>query len=258
MIPTTTQIAERLDDLITHAGVWSRLLLERARRIEGAEESAPGTRQAAVALSEGAEAFRERADDPDGSPFGLLRAADRVLDQGPALRRALLAERDSATAPEDASWLTHEIRALDRVTAARRDLITLPPPGETPLAELDALRAFSGLLGQEIQIDFEARSDGSRSVSVQIGSAGGPEIPEGMEREAAERAIRLADPLIRCEIPGWDEPPGSEGRIRILHGEAPWLDAVDHAEDWLLERTIDLEELAEMSWETEQEETPEP
>ena len=260
MLPTTTEIARRLDDLISHAGVWSRLLLERARRLEGAEESAPELRDAAATITEGARAFRSRATNPAASPFDLLRAADRVLSGSRVLREALEGEREAAIDPDDASWLTHEIRALDRAGDARRGLIVPPPPGETPAQELRALQTLTGLIGAEILIEFETYPLGSTALTAQIGAGGAPDLPEPLEAEIAERAIRLADPLIRCEIPDWTVPPGANGRIRISCDEAPWLDAVDHAEDWLLERTIDLDTLAEMSWDEDldPDEAPQP
>jgi hypothetical protein len=72
------------------------------------------------------------------------------------------------------------------------------------------------------------------------------------------RISRLADRLIRCEIPDWDEAPGSSGRIRISAQEDPWLDGVDHAEDWLLERTIDLDTLEEIGWGDDPDTDPSP
>lgn len=257
MIPTTTQITAQLDDLISHAGGWSRVLHLRAGRLN-AEEGQP-LREAAEVISDAARSLRWRSSLPETSPTDLLAVADRSLARAHVLRTALEAERDLAAsdAPDDASWLTHEIKALERVSAARRDLISLPARGETPTAELEAMKTFCALLGREIIIDFEGGKDEIPSVNVALG-ASWDDLPDGVGLEATGRLMILADRLIRCDIPSWDEAPGAEGMIRIGPDEAPWLDAVDHAEDWLLERTIDLEELAEMSWEPGRDETPEP
>lgn len=72
------------------------------------------------------------------------------------------------------------------------------------------------------------------------------------------RISRLADRLIRCEIPNWYEGPGASGRVRISANEDPWLDAVDHAEDWLLERTVDLDTLDEIGWGEDEDADPSP
>lgn len=257
MIPTTTQIAGQLDDLITHAGAWSRALHMRSAR-ENAEEGQP-LREAAEVISDAARSLTWHGSLPETSSTDLLAVADRSLARADVLRAALEAERDlaEANAPDDASWLSHELRALDRVTAARRDLISLPARGGTPAEELEAMRTFCALLGREIIIDFEGGKGEFPSVNVSLG-ASWDALPDGVGLEATGRLMILADRLIRCDIPGWDEPPGAEGRIRLFHDEAPWLDAVDHAEDWLLERTIDLEELAGMSWEPDPDEMPEP
>lgn len=259
MIPTTTQIAERLDDLMTHAAAWSRALRARADR-PGTPEGVSGPlRTAASEIAGAAESFRWRAGQPDTSPAALLRVADRALRHAPALRDLLGRERDAAmtASPDDASWFAHELRALDRLTGARRDLITLPPPGETPAAELRALRGLSGLIGAELLVEFDTAPGGGTTLTAQLSGGGCPDLPDGVEASAAERAIRLADPLIRCEIPDWDVPPGASGRVRIGPDE-PWLDAVDRTEDWLLERTIDLDALEEMRWEGEGDPSPEP
>lgn len=259
MIPTTTEIAERLDDLITHAPAWSRLLRARADRAGTPEETGSQLRSAASELTGAAESFRWRAGQPDTSPAGLLRVADRGLRHAPALRDLLGRERDAAmtASPDDAAWFAHELGALSRLTGARRDLIALPPPGETPAAELRALRALSGLIGAELLVEFDTAPNGGTTLTAQLGGGGAGELPDGVETAATQRAIRLAGPLIRCEIPDWDVPPGASGRVRI-GTDAPWLDALDRAEDWLLERTIDLETLAEMRWEGETDPSPEP
>jgi hypothetical protein len=85
-----------------------------------------------------------------------------------------------------------------------------------------------------------------RQVPLEVGMAMGPRIS------------RLADRLIRCEIPNWYEGPGASGRVRISANEDPWLDAVDHAEDWLLERTVDLDTLDEIGWGEDEDADPSP
>ncbi len=259
MIPTTTEIAERLDDLMTHAAAWSRVLRARADRPGTPSQMADLMQGAASEIDGAARAFRWRAEQSGTGPFDLIRTADRALAQAPVLREVLELERDAAMtgSPDDASWFAHELTALQRLQAARRGLIALPPPGETPAAELRALRSLSGLIGAELLVEFDTYPNGATSLTAQLGGGGAAELPDGVEAAAAERAIRLADPLIRCEIPDWDVPPGASGRIRI-GPEEPWLDAVDRAEEWLLERTIDLETLAEMRWEGEGDPSPEP
>jgi hypothetical protein len=259
MIPTTTQIAERLDDLMTHAGAWSRLLRERAGR-PGTPEPVAGRLSTAADEIEGvAKSLRWRAEQPDTDPIAMLRIADRALRHAPVLREVLERERDAmmTASPDDASWCVHELNALKRLTEARRDLITLPPAANAPSDELTIIKAFSGLLGREIIVDFDSAGGTEPVVDVTLGVTR-EAMPEGLHLEAVARVARLADRMIRCEIPSWDEAPGASGRIRISHDEAPWLDAVDHAEDWLLERTIDVDTLAEMSWEGEGETSPEP
>jgi hypothetical protein len=259
MIPTTTQIAERLDDLMTHAGAWSRLLRERAGRAGTPEPVTDRLSAAAEEIEGAARSLRWRAEQPDTDPIGMLRVADRSLRHAPLLRDVLERERDAmmTASPDDASWCAHELTALKRVTEARRDLITLTPPGGSPSEELAAIKALAGLLGREIIVDFDSAGGTEPVVDVTLGVTR-EEMPGGLHLEAAARVARLADRLIRCEIPSWDEAPGASGRIRISDGEDPWLDAVDHAEDWLLERTIDLDTLSEMSWEGEEEASPEP
>jgi hypothetical protein len=243
-----TEIAGGLNGLVNQAELWAFVLIERAKRLEGAEESDPALRGTAGRLLDCVVTVPRLARDPHAGPREMLLAADRALSGSEVIRAALVAERQAATEPDDASWLSQEISALDRLLAARADLVRLPPPGDTPTEELRALQEFTRLLGAEITIEFECAPDGATRLSAVIGADPSPELPEELEREAAERAIRLADPLIRCEIPDWDAPPGANGRLRILPDEPPWLDAVDHAEDWLLERHVDPDALAEASW----------
>lgn len=259
MIPTTTQIAERLDDLMTHAGAWSRILRERAGRPGTPEPVAVRLSTAADEIEGAAKSLRWRAGQPDTDPLAMLQVADRSLRHAPTLREVLERERDAmmTASPDDASWCAHELTALKRVTEARRDLITLTPPGGSPSEELAAIKALAGLLGREIIVDFDSAGGTEPVVDVTLGLTR-EEMPEGLHLEAAARVARLADRLIRCEIPNWDEAPGASGRVRISAAEDPWLDAVDYAEDWLLERTIDIDSLADMSWEGEGDPSPEP
>jgi len=258
MIPTTTQIADLLNDLVTHAEGWARTLRIRAAQAEMTGQNGSELHEAAEDISDAGRSFRWRAAQPETDISDLLSIADRSLRRAPALRDVIMTERDAALtdAPDDASWLTHELNVLDRLVSARRDLITLPPMAETPMGELSALKALSTLLGREIQADFDGTTAGGGTINVIFGR-GWDDMPDGVALEACARVTRLADRLIRCDIPAWDEAPGAEGRLVIRPDEDPWLDAVDHAEDWLLERTVDLEELAETGWDASADTAPE-
>ena len=247
---TTTELADRLHDIDTHAAAWSRILRDRADRPGTSATDLAGLRTAAADIEGAAKSFRWRAAQPDTDPFGLLRVADRALRHASTLQGVLERERDAVmtASPEEAGWFAHELSALQKVRSARRDLIALPNPGETPAEELEAIKIFSALLGREIQIDFEGAEGAQASLDVTLGLKT-DQLPAGVELEAAARIARLADRLIRCDIPNWDQGPGASGRVRIGPDEDPWLDAVDNAEDWLLERTVDLDALAEMRWE---------
>jgi hypothetical protein len=254
----TSELAERLHDMETHAPVWARLLRERADRPGTPEGMATALFRASDDLSGVAKSFRWRAGQPGTNPFSLLRVVDRALQHAPTLREVMGLERDASmtASPKDASWFVHELNALKRVVDARRDLIVLPPPGETPLGELAALKTFSALLGREIQVDFEGGSGAEPSLDVTLGLKR-DHLPEGVELEAAARVVRLTDLLIRCDIPNWDQAPGASGRLLIGPEGDPWLDALDLTEDWLLERTVDLDALAQMRWEGDEEPSPE-
>jgi hypothetical protein len=123
--------------------------------------------------------------------------------------------------------------------------IELPAPGKTPLEELKALQSCIQLFGNHVHVDFEGSSEGS-SISVTLNSA-----PNEADADLAERLLRLAPFLIQCEIPDWDQEKGATGNLRIWDSGI-WMDAVDHNEDWLLERNVDLDLLEEMIFEENQ------
>jgi hypothetical protein len=255
---TISEIAELLHDAGTHAASWEKVLRRRAEAPETPAEDRERIHEAAERVLSGGVSFRgyeARAHAPELP--GLILAVDRLLLAAPLLRETL--ERDRAEAlntdPDggDASYYAHELRALDALCAARMDLITPPDPQTSPIEELEAIQGFAALLGREIMIDFEGGADGRR-IEVDLG----PAIPLEAGLAMGPRISRLADRLIRCEIPDWDEAPGSSGRIRISAQEDPWLDGVDHAEDWLLERTIDLDTLEEIGWGDDPDTDPSP
>lgn len=256
---TTTELADRFHDIDTHAGGWARALRERANRPCAPRPESERLLAASEGIEGAAKSFRWRAAQPDSDPFGLLRVIDQALQHAPALQGVLERERDAVmtASPDDASWFAHELTALRRVTEARRLLITLPPFGGTPLEELAALKTFSALLGREIEVDFEGGDEREARLDVTL-CLKRDHLPDGVEPEASARVARLADLLIRCDIPNWDQGPGAEGRVRIGPNDDPWLDAVDHAEDWLLERTIDLDTLGEIGWGDDPDTDPSP
>jgi hypothetical protein len=255
---TISEIAELLHDAGTHASGWEKVLRRRAEAPGTPEEDRERIHEAAERVLSGGVSFRgyeARAHEPELP--GLILAVDRLLLAAPLLRETLERDREEAlnADPEggDASYYAHELRALDALRAARIELITPPDPQTSPIEELGAIQRFATLLGREIMIDFEGGADGHR-IEVDLG----PAIPLEAGGEMGPRISRLADRLIRCEIPDWDEAPGSSGRIRISAQEDPWLDGVDHAEDWLLERTIDLDTLEEIGWGDDPDTDPSP
>jgi hypothetical protein len=255
---TISSVAERLHDIDTHAAGWIRLLREKESTSEGV--NAESWRRSAKRVETGAAWFRLMAKC-DRLPVDLARlvlAADAVLSEESSIRRVLEMGHDAALEaselPEDegdSNWFVHETLALDRLIEARKAIVELPPAGATPVEELAAIRIFAALLGREIQVQFTGGAKGS---SLEVAFDG---LDDDLEAEAAERVLRLADRLIRCDIPNWDVNPGAEGRLRIAGDDVPWLDATDHGEDWLLERYLDLDILAEMGWE-EAEASPAP
>lgn len=252
-------VAEKLHDIDTHAAGWIRLLREKESTSEGV--NAEAWRRSAKKVETGAAWFRAMAQC-DRLPVDLARlvlAADAVLSEAGPIRSVLEMGHDAAleasTSPEDegdSNWFVHETLALDRLIEARKAIVELPPAGATPVEELAAIRIFAALLGREILVHFEGGAKGS---SIQVTFAG-PEAD--VEPAAAERVARLADRLIRCDIPEWDVKPGAEGRLRIAGDDVPWLDATDRGEDWLLERYLDLDILAEMRFDEGVEDAPAP
>lgn len=127
------------------------------------------------------------------------------------------------------------------------DTIALPLAGKTPAEELEALKLCAGILNREIIIGFTGRNGGS-TITVDLGE--GPEA--SVDPEIAERATRIAPFLIECDIYDWNLRYGSEGFVRISSNDAPWIDAVDHNEDWLLERYIDTDALEDRSFDEDE------
>ncbi|MCE6959262.1 hypothetical protein LAZ40_09375 [Cereibacter sphaeroides] len=117
-----------------------------------------------------------------------------------------------------------------------------PARGATPIEELRLLETHLKALGQAALIEIEGKNGGS-VISAEL-SGPGPEIDQGL----AERLMLLAPYLLEADMPGWDQDAGSTGRLRLSGDGEPWLDAVDRNEDWLLERTIDLEALEGRDW----------
>lgn len=255
---TISEIAGLLHDAGTHASGWEKVLRRRAEAHETPEKDRERIHEAAERVLSGGVSFRgyeARAHEPELP--GLILAVDRLLLAAPLLRETLERDREEAFNAdpdgEDASYYAHELRALDALCAARIELISPPDPQTSPIGELGAIKGFAALLGREIMIEFEGGADEHR-IEVDLG----PAIPLKAAGEMGPRISRLADRLIRCEIPDWDEAPGASGRIRISAQEDPWLDAVDHAEDWHLERTIDLDTLEEIGWGDDADTDPSP
>lgn len=97
-------------------------------------------------------------------------------------------------------------------------------------------------LGREIIVDFESAS-GELDLSFSFSGPGAVEWPKGLDFLKTVVA-KLMPHWLRAEIPTFDEGKGAEGRIRIAKGQC-WLDAVDHNEDWQLERELDTDLLDE-------------
>ena len=111
----------------------------------------------------------------------------------------------------------------------------------SPREELERLHVILKELGREALIEFDGSDKGS-VISASLSGAG-----RDIEADLAERLIHLAPILIRCDLPGWDAGKGTCGRIRLDGVTEPWLDADDREDDWLMERTIDLDEL-DVAW----------
>lgn len=237
------EACEALHDLDTHARVWTRLLLEEASRPGKSEEDMAGLANAASALAKEASTFRALRSSPEdlGGLSALLSCVDRALSQAYPLEAVLEA---AAGRDEDRSWYDHEIKALHRLETTRASFEPAldPASGATPAEELRCVEAHLKALGREAVIEFSSEGGGS---SLTVGLSGpGP----GIQPDLAERLLRLAPHLLEGDMPGWREGKGAEGRLRLCGDGEPWLDAMDHNEDWLLERTIALDLLEEACW----------
>jgi len=241
------EACEALHDLDTHARAWTRLLLEEASRPEKSEEDMAGLANAASALAKEASTFRalrSSAEKPE-SLSDLLACVDRALVQADPLEAVLEA---AAGRDEDRSWYDHELKALHRLEATRASFEPAldPDSGATPAEELRRLEAHLKDLGREAVIEFSSEGGGS---SLTVGLSGpGPDIGADL----AERLLRLAPHLLEGDMPGWQDGKGAEGRLRLSGDGEPWLDAVDHNEDWLLERVVGLDILDDARWEEEE------
>lgn len=241
---SVAEISEALHDLDTHARAWTRALLEEAARPEKSEAEMAALARAATSLAREASHFRSLRASP-GRPdaaVGLLDCVDRALEQSLHIEAALEA---SGKREEDRSWHDHEIAALNRLEALRASLEPQldPSSGATPLEELRLLESHLKQLGREALVEFSSKAGGSNLLASLSG------IGPAIQPDLAERLLRLAPHLLEGDMPGWEEGKGAEGRLRLCGDGEPWLDAVDHNEDWLLERTIALDLLEDARWE---------
>lgn len=240
---SVVDLAETLHDLDTHARGWTRLLLEEAARPEKSEEEMAELAGSATVLAREASLFRGLLASPErpDAAAELLACVDRALEQSHRIEAAL----DAAGKREgDRSWHDHEIAALHRLEASRAGLEPQldPASGETPFEELRLLEAHLKQMGREALIDFSSEGRGATMMASLSGR--GPEI----QPDLAERLLRLTPFLLDGDMPGWQEGQGAEGRLRLCGDGEPWLDAVDHNEDWLLERSIALDLLEDACW----------
>lgn len=241
------ELAETLHDLDTHARGWTRLLLEEAARPEKTDEEMADLAGSATALAREASLFRVLRDSPErpDAHGEILACVDRALEQSFRIEAAL----DAAGKREgDRSWHDHEIAALHRLETLRAGLEPQldPASGATPTEELRLLEAHLKQIGREALVEFSSEGRGATMMASLSGR--GPEI----QPDLAERLLRLAPFLLEGDMPGWQEGQGAEGRLRLCGDGEPWLDAVDHNEDWLLERVVGLDLLEDARWEEEE------
>jgi hypothetical protein len=229
-LPPLPDIKELLHDVDTHGNLWSRL--------------AGG--QNYHALFAAVTAFRAAGPTDTPTSFAsVLASVDAILAHTDVIRTSLEDHQDDAASDEiegNRRYFKHELKAFDRLADLRRSMIALPPRGETPLAELEAFQRYALLLGKEIIVEFDSR-DGA--VVIDLAYAWTDPVEDA---DIGERIVRLTDCLVACDIEDWKDGAGADGRIRISGIDAPWIDAVDRKEDWQLERYVDLEALAEMTW----------
>lgn len=251
-LPTRQDLEERFHDIRTHARVWMAAMAENAAPVEKGGETGLAPVVASKDFARAVQVYRETSENPDLTASDILRSADKVLCHAKSLHQALhrlwlRALRQEGEDHADSSYYAHEMHVLSRLMQRRYDLISqaLAPAGETPLAELsilkDCARAYGGDKG-EVVIDFVARND-AVSLGVRLGILETP-----VDQDVAQRFTRLAPYLVACEIPEWNKGAGSDGRLCICPDDAPWIDAVDHVTDWLLERPVNLDRFAEMAW----------
>lgn len=237
-LPPLPDIKELLHDIDTHGNVWSRLAGDENYH----------------ALSRTVADFRSAARPTGSAAFAsVLALADAFLVHHDAIHTSLEDLRDDVETDDNdqgTEYFSHELAALDNLRTTRRSLISLPPRGASPLEEFDAFQRFALLLGKEIIVEFESR-DGA--VVIDLAYVG---TEPSDDTEITDRIMILTDCLVACDVSDWKDGAGTQGRIRLSGTDTPWIDAVDRKENWLLERDVDLEELAEMTWADDPDVTP--
>lgn len=116
---------------------------------------------------------------------------------------------------------------------------------DSPSKLASAIEAALTRNGQDLLVEFDAGPTGM-AVSASYEGAALKAHP-ALEKAA----IRLAPYLIRCEAEDWTEQTQSSGRIIWRRGADLHLDMSDDDNDWLYERGIDRDGLADMDFEEE-------